>query len=132
MAGNLKIDKAATVSDINTTNKTATISFDISWENSWRLSDGASNYDGVWIFARVQEKGTKEWQPVLFDTSVSDYGIGSNNGVEPAFSAGSTDNKCVGIFAFRKNNGKGNINWDGFKMKWNYELNGIADINNIL
>ncbi|MFH0864829.1 MAG: SUMF1/EgtB/PvdO family nonheme iron enzyme [Bacteroidota bacterium] len=132
MAGNLKIDKAATLSGIDTAGKTAIISFDISWENSWRQSGGAANYDGVWIFVKFREKDSKEWTHVFLSTSVSDYSIASDNGVVPAFSEGTTNKKGPGVFAFRKNYGSGNINWDGVKMKWNYEQNGVKKIDDII
>jgi formylglycine-generating enzyme required for sulfatase activity len=130
-AANIKIDKEASIIGIDTAGKTAYISFDLSWENSWRQSDGAANRDGVWLFVKFREKDSKEWKHVYLNTSASGFSIESDNKVTPEFSAGITDNKGVGVFAYRKNDGSGNINWDGFKMKWNYGMNGVKNINNV-
>ncbi|MEP7319281.1 MAG: hypothetical protein ABI921_11075, partial [Panacibacter sp.] len=50
---------------INNGNGDAKISFDISWENSWRLSTGQSNYDGVWVFFKYRAQNTNGlWFPL--------------------------------------------------------------------
>ena len=36
---------------------TVDISYDLSWENSWRISAGPANWDGVYVFARYREDG---------------------------------------------------------------------------
>ena len=30
------------------------LTFDVAWDNSWRVSTGPSNYDAVWIFVKYQ------------------------------------------------------------------------------
>jgi len=130
-ASNIKIDKEASITGINTGDKTAYITFDLSWENSWRSSTGAANWDGAWIFAKYKEKDGTEWKHVLISTIATDHSVTSNNGVSAAFSTGVTDNKGLGVFAYRQKDGSGNINWDGVKLKWNYENNGVKNINNV-
>lgn len=127
-ASNVKIDNAAYLTDQDTINKTVNISFDISWEDSWRQATG---YDGVWLFAKYKEKGSKEWKQVYFGASVKDYQIKSDNGVFPDFSIGTTEGKPIGVFAYRKEEGTGNINWDEVKIQWKYSENKVADISNI-
>jgi formylglycine-generating enzyme required for sulfatase activity len=45
-----------TISNTSYDNGTSRVSFDVSWENSWRTSiTQPYNYDGVWIFVKVRE-----------------------------------------------------------------------------
>ena len=38
------------------------VTFDLSWENSWRLSSGVSNWDAAWVFVKYRV-GAGEWLP---------------------------------------------------------------------
>jgi hypothetical protein len=40
---------------------TATITFDIGWEDSWRHE---SNHDAAWVFFKIRPQGATEWQHV--------------------------------------------------------------------
>ncbi|MGD0709707.1 MAG: SUMF1/EgtB/PvdO family nonheme iron enzyme [Bacteroidales bacterium] len=131
-ATNIKINKEATITDINTNDKTAFISFDLSWENSWRTSANEANYDAAWIFVKYKAKLGTEWKHVYISTDIKDYSVISDNGVAPSFSAGTTDKKGMGVFAYRQKDGNGNINWGGVKLKFNYDANGIKDINDMV
>jgi formylglycine-generating enzyme required for sulfatase activity len=128
-ATNIKINKDASITDVNATDKTANISFDISWENSWRTSTNEANYDAAWIFVKYKAKLGTEWKHVYINTDVKDYSATNDNGVTPAFSVGTTDKKGMGVFAYRQKDGNGSINWSGVKLKFNYDANGIQDIN---
>ena len=131
VATNVSIDKAASITGINTTDKTAFITFDVSWENSWRTSTGSANYDGVWIYIKYKENSGTEWKHAHLSATASDYSVTGTNSTAAAFTPGSTDKKIPGVFAYRQKEGSGNINWDGVKIKWNYDADGIIDINNI-
>jgi len=37
--------------------ETTSIQFDLSWENSWRVSVGPANYDAAWVFAKYRIGG---------------------------------------------------------------------------
>jgi len=41
--------------------KTAAVTFDVSWENSWRHE---VNHDAAWVFFKVRPDDSSEWQPV--------------------------------------------------------------------
>lgn len=47
-----------------------TISFEVSWDNSWNLSVAPNNHDAIWIFGKVK-KDDGAWAPLLFDASAS-------------------------------------------------------------
>ena len=131
-ATNIKINKEASITDVNTADKTAFISFDISWDNSWRTSTNEANYDAAWIFVKYKAKLGTEWKQVYINTDTKDYSVTADNGVKPAFFVGSTDKKGLGVFAFRQQEGSGNINWSGLKLKFNYDANGIKEINDFV
>ena len=130
-ATNVKIDKAGSITESNLNDKTAFITFDLSWENSWRTSSASANYDGVWIFVKYKEKNGTEWKHAHLSATATDYSITATNNITASFTPGTTDKKVLGVFAYRQKDGNGNINWDGIKMKWNYDADGIKDINNI-
>ena len=53
---------ANNVSVTNVSQSGNTISFDISWENSWKT--GGTHKDAVWIFIKQQPNGGPSWQHV--------------------------------------------------------------------
>ena len=76
-ANNLNIGSTS----FNASNKT--ISFTISWENSWRVTTGPSNWDAVWIFVKRQACSTTNiWASSLLSTTSADHttsvGSGTN------------------------------------------------------
>ena len=99
-------------------NATARVTFDLSWENSWRR-DGAipDNYDGIWVFVKVRECTEKNLgNPAGFthawlSTAPADHAVSNSapNGevltVEPATTnIGGTD-RGMGVFIYRAADG---------------------------
>ena len=54
-----------------------TVSFDVSWDNSWRINVGPENYDGAWVFFKYRTSGGK-WEPLFL--------TGENNVIPSGFS----------------------------------------------
>src|SRR4051812_10926513 len=56
---------------------TTGLTFDINWENSWNLSTAPSNWDGVWVFVKVQDCNTTEktWNHQLFSITSADHSV---------------------------------------------------------
>jgi formylglycine-generating enzyme required for sulfatase activity len=51
-----------------------TLTFTISWDNSWNISVGPSNHDAVWIFVKRQKcTGNNDWVHQLISTTASDH-----------------------------------------------------------
>jgi formylglycine-generating enzyme required for sulfatase activity len=105
------------------------IKFDISWENSWRLSSGAMNWDAAWIFFKYRV-GNGEWQHVNLDNLENAVGVGTPASLTIAKRDRSSPyhistNPIVGIFIYRSNPSSGVFTNAGVKLKWNYESNGI-------
>jgi formylglycine-generating enzyme required for sulfatase activity len=107
------------------------VQFDISWENSWRLGAGPSNWDAAWVFIKYRI-GTGPWLHALLNDSGHNTGSGTAATVSPgllntsnAFNA--TTNPAMGVFLHRSGNGAGTFSHTGLQLRWNYGANGIAD-----
>ncbi len=96
-----------------------TISFKISWDNSWRVSTGPSNWDGVWVFVKRQAcSNSNIWASALLSTTSSDHtsSAGTNLLTIDAVSDG------MGVFIKRAANGIGNIGTHDIVLKLNSSL----------
>lgn len=49
------------ISDINTIDNHCLINFDITWENSWRVANGPSNWDACWVFCKYRLLSQSTW-----------------------------------------------------------------------
>jgi formylglycine-generating enzyme required for sulfatase activity len=82
----------------------STLTFTIKWDNSWKVADGPTNWDAVWIFVKRQTcvTGTvNPWIHATLDASGQSV-TGSELQVDNV-----TDN--AGVFVRRATNGIGNI-----------------------
>jgi len=93
----------------NDANKTLT--FTIAWDNSWKITGGPNNYDGVWLFIKRQAcSSTNAWATALLSSTSSDHIAAAVTGGAAAklltFDAVSDG---MGVFIRRQYNGIGNI-----------------------
>lgn len=80
---------------ITNLNKTSnTITFDLSWENSWRV--GLTYHDAVWVFVKQAPNGGPSWEHANISTATVDAGYET---IIPA--------DQVGFFVRRSVNGNG-------------------------
>ncbi len=93
---------------------TTQIQFDLSWENSWRISVGPSNYDAAWVFAKYRVNG-QNWLHATLQNAGIVAATGSSIDV--------VDN--VGAFIYRSGDGSGDVNWQGLQVRWDYEADGV-------
>jgi len=102
-------------------NATTTVQFDLSWENSWRVSVGPKNYDAAWVFAKYRVGGGP-WRHANLS------GTGS-----PV--AGATvdlvDN--LGAFIYRSADGSGFSDFQDVELVWDYgadnvDANAVVDV----
>lgn len=90
MANNLQITNFS----VNQANQT--VSFQVSWQNAWRLTSPPSNWDAVWIFVKFRacNQFNDPWTHGQISTTLSDHTIpaaleaslsdGSGVGIDPA------------------------------------------------
>ncbi|MGB1308563.1 MAG: SUMF1/EgtB/PvdO family nonheme iron enzyme [Oceanihabitans sp.] len=97
------------------------VEFDLSWENSWRLSAGPSNWDAAWVFIKYRVN-SGDWQHAQL------------NAADFVASPGSTidvSNDGMGAFIYRDSDGSGDLNLTDLRLRWDYgsiNINDIIDI----
>ncbi len=121
LANKISIDGDVTLTDQNTTGDYTHIQFDISWDNSWRVSTGPSNWDAAWVFAKWKLHGETDWAHCTLNTSEHTAPAGS------VVENPTSDNPQTGVFIYRNANGSGSNNWDGVKLRRNYGTDLVAD-----
>jgi formylglycine-generating enzyme required for sulfatase activity len=81
----------------------STISFTISWDNSWNVTGGPGNWDGVWLFVKRQSCSDRIWNHALLSTNSADHAITGGVLQVDAVADG------MGVFVRRTSPGQGNI-----------------------
>ena len=95
------------------------VSFDLSWEHSWRINTEANNRDAAWIFIKFKV-ANGSWQHATLSTLATKHKPANGSMIEAA-----QDGK--GVFIYRNSVGYGNNNWQGIELKWFYKQDGVAD-----
>ncbi|MEM6347609.1 MAG: SUMF1/EgtB/PvdO family nonheme iron enzyme [Bacteroidota bacterium] len=113
-----------TLTGQNTTDQTVLIQFDLSWENSWRLSVGPSNWDAAWIFVKYRSSGGNWAHAAINYVNGTAAGDGHS---APAGAAINTTPDGRGAFIYRSADGSGNVNYTGVQLLWPYGANGLSD-----
>ena len=121
LANNIQVG-TVTVTDINTSGHYANIQFDISWDNSWRISTGPSNWNAAWVFAKWKLTNDTDWAHCTLHTS---------GHTEPTGFTIDAATDGTGIFIYRSADGSGSADWNNAKLRWNYGTDGIADDANV-
>ncbi len=58
------------------------LTFTIKWDNSWRINNGPSNWDAVWIFVKRQPCGANGiWSHALLSATSSDHSVTGSYGL---------------------------------------------------
>ena len=123
LANNIEVSNISLTGQ-NTVDNYTLVQFDLSWENSWRISSGPSNYDGAWVFIKFRENGGN------WEHGTINYvdGTAANDGhMEASGSTITTSADGVGFFVYRNANGNGDVNFTGLQVRWNYGTDNVAD-----
>jgi len=112
------------LTDENTTDKFVMVQFDLSWENSWRISSGPANWDAAWVFVKYRitaaNGGDDLWKHATLNSTGHSGGSGTGTTITPA-----TDG--TGSFIYRSGNGSGTFSITSAQLRWNYGANSVAD-----
>ena len=116
-ANNLRITN---VTNTNPGSANPILTFDIAWDNSWRVSSGPNNYDAVWLFVKVQQVPTgmpncesyQEWHHANMTNVTGDFSAGSP--LEIVFV-----NDSMGIYIRRSADGIGNVGTTSITVRLN-------------
>lgn len=102
-------------------NTNKTISFTIAWDNSWKVSTGPSNWDGVWIFVKRQAcSNTNIWASALLSTTSSDHTTSIASGTNLLTVDAVADG--MGVFIRRTASGIGSIGTHTITLALNSSL----------
>jgi formylglycine-generating enzyme required for sulfatase activity len=111
-----------------------TVTFDVTWTNSWRsTSAGApapNNWDAAWVFVKFRKNGGN-WA----HASLNNTGHSMGTGTAATYSVGYPDtssafniatNPGVGVFIYRSGDGSGTFSLTGASLSWNYLQDGVV------
>ncbi|HVW59755.1 MAG TPA: SUMF1/EgtB/PvdO family nonheme iron enzyme [Puia sp.] len=107
------------------------IKFDLSWDNSWRVSTGPSNWDAAWVFAKYRVQGDTLWHHVTLHW-VDGSGTGDGHTVPAgAVIASSNDNGAGGargVFIYHNAPmSQGSVSYTGAQLRWDYGVDSVGD-----
>jgi formylglycine-generating enzyme required for sulfatase activity len=97
----------------NTNDKTVRIVFNVSWENSFRLSELPMNWDAAWVFLKYRSKKESGGDGIWRHINLSDEGH---------FTPGNATLKATkeGILLYRSAPGSGTFSVNGLQLVWHY------------
>jgi formylglycine-generating enzyme required for sulfatase activity len=120
-ANNIKVDNVS-LSDQDAGSDLIMLNFDLSWENSWKISAGPTNWDAAWAFAKYRTLGG-DWKHIEIN-----YVDGVNDGhTAPSGATIKTVDAGIGCFIHRDTEGVGNVNYSNIQLLWDYGLEGLGD-----
>ncbi len=118
-ANNLTISNVS-LTNQDTTNDFILVQFNISWDNSWRISGiDPNNYDAVWVFVKYRVVGGP-WMHATINLTGHTLGTGSASAID-------TPSDGKGVFIRRTDNGTGTVTLMSVQLRWNYGVDGLPD-----
>lgn len=130
-ANNLSINNV-TLENRNAAANTVVVEFDISWDHSWRMSNG--EHDAAWVFIKILDGNTGTPTYPWLHGKLYTAGTNPNDGT----SAGSNSNleivvssDKIGAFIRRKVTGNGTVNSQNVRLVVDYGTAGAADTDTI-
>jgi hypothetical protein len=119
----------------NTSSQYVMVKFDLSWDNSWRVTGGAANWDAAWVFIKYRIKGQKTWNHATLHYA---DGSGSGDGhILPSGAAISSSNDnssggAYGVFVYHDSPiGQGTVSYPGTELRWDYGVNGVSNSDSV-
>jgi formylglycine-generating enzyme required for sulfatase activity len=98
------------ISSVSYNSSAGTVTFSISWENSWRTNTAPNNWDAVWVFIKRKNCGINYWQHQDVSSTAANHATAAPLEVQTT-----PDGK--GVFIRRSGNGTGNITSTAVTLK---------------
>lgn len=101
---------------------TATVTFDIAWQNAWRFTN--INHDAARVFFKVRREGTADWRHMILEGSginPADYSSGVGTAVDLI-----VPSDRMGLFVRRTEEGSGTLAVTNVTAVWNIASNGLT------
>lgn len=129
-ANNLQVSNVSIVNR-NTDLNFALVRFSISWENSWRVSNGPANWDAVWIFIKYRVKTQPTWKHASLNW-INGTGVADGHSVPTNAVIASSNDKgsggSYGAFIYSSIDlPQSNVNYNNVELRWNYGIDGVND-----
>jgi formylglycine-generating enzyme required for sulfatase activity len=109
-----------------------TVTFDISWSNSWRSTGGGApapnNWDAAWVFIKFRKNGG-DWTHASLNNTGHTAPSGSTIDVglrDTGASFNISTNPGMGVFVYRSADGTGSFSKNGVVLSWNYSQDGVT------
>lgn len=105
------------------------VEFDLSWDNSWRVSVGPSNWDAVWVFVKYRVNNG-EWKHAALnyvDGNNDGHSVPSGYTVKGDNQQATVVNSANGVYFYRSVDGSGKVRLQDVQLRWNYASNGVAN-----
>lgn len=94
--------------------KTASVVFDLSWDNSWKDSVGR---DAAWVFVKFKAPGSNTWEHAILDNKKPAHMPAANCTIDTVPDGG-------GVFVYSAINRAGTVSYPKMKLCWQYGSNG--------
>lgn len=121
LANNIAVG-TVTITDINTSSHYANLTFNLSWDNSWRTTSAPNNWDAAWVFVKYKVTGG-DWKHATLNATSTNHTIPAGY----TCSVGLTGAAGKGVFIYRDAVGIGTSTLTGVKLRWEYGTDGVAD-----
>lgn len=94
------------ISDVTLAND-STLTFKVSWENSWRTNNAPYNHDAVWLFIKKRDCASLQWSHVNLSLAPGNHSTSSP--LEIYIDGRDNAASTKGVFVRRSSAGAGNI-----------------------
>lgn len=119
-ANNIVVSNVGLTGQVNGSHTLVT--FNLSWDNSFRLATGPNNWDAAWVFVKFQITGG----PGCVASTVWNHATLNLTGHSgPAAIDGVPDTR--GVFIYRSGAGSGSNAFTNIQLRWNYFGDGVLD-----
>jgi formylglycine-generating enzyme required for sulfatase activity len=119
----------------DTSNNYTLIEFDLAWDNSWRLSTGAANWDAAWLFIKYRRKNQTAWNHASLhwvDGTGSGDGHSEPSGTNIASSNDNGSGNAKGVFLYRSSAlAQSSVNYSDVQLRWEYGDDGLSDTDSV-
>jgi len=111
-----------------------TVTFDVTWTNSWRHTGGGApapnNWDAAWVFVKFRKNGG-DWAHASLNNTGHSTGSGTAATIAVGYPNTSSafniaTNPGVGVFLYRSGDGSGTFATTGTSLSWNYSQDGVT------
>ena len=103
------------------------ITFNLSWDHSWRTSSGTTNWDAAWVFVKYRV-GSGAWTHARLNNTGNSGPTSATVSVglaDPSSSFNISTNPGVGVFVYRSADGTGTFSPSGVSVSWNYGADSV-------